>query len=138
MFVFTNHCNTCNSTLIAECLGAMLGTYWNAALLSPHRLVIPGSSLLQLSGSSYTVTVTLTTFLNATASASWTWDMQASGAAPVIVPLVNIDEDGGRVVPFRAADGVKVPLQLMAASVCAGSQVRACSAAVLSVTQSCT
>ncbi|KAF8061401.1 hypothetical protein HT031_004492 [Scenedesmus sp. PABB004] len=82
------------------------------------RVILPGSALAELKGSSFTLSVTVTSALGATATATHTFTKRASGAAPVVTSV-----SASPTIYFRKAEGVKVPVQLAAASVCAGSSV---------------
>jgi hypothetical protein len=66
----------------------------------------------------FTVRATVTNYLGTTADGTWTFTKAAAGTAPVIVPLTT------GVVAYKVAEGVRVGVQLVAASVCSGKQVR--------------
>jgi hypothetical protein len=71
-----------------------------------------------MSNGDYFVRAETTNYLGASAAAVWTFTKAASGTAPVIVPLAT------GTVSYKVAEGVRVGVQLVAASVCSGKQVR--------------
>lgn len=82
------------------------------------RLVIPGASFDELAADPYTVRLTATNFLDvSTSSASFTFTKTASAAAPLVAVL------GGAAQTFSIAKGISVSTQLLASSVCPGSEV---------------
>jgi hypothetical protein len=83
-----------------------------------HRITIPASQLASMANTDYFVQATVTNYLGATASAVWAFTKAAAGTAPVIVPLAT------GTVNYKVAEGVRVGVQLVAASVCSGKQVR--------------
>jgi hypothetical protein len=90
----------------------------NAAKAS--RLVITAASILTLPNADYTLQVTATNFLGAAHSSSITFTKKVAGEAPTVSIV------GGQQQDFKIADGIRVSSQLLAKSVCAGKQVRAC------------
>jgi hypothetical protein len=82
------------------------------------RITIPAAQLASTANGAYFVRAEITNYLGATAAAVWTFTKAASGTAPVIVPLAT------GTVTYKVAEGVRVGVQLVAASVCSGKQVR--------------
>ncbi|KAF6251912.1 hypothetical protein COO60DRAFT_1674268 [Scenedesmus sp. NREL 46B-D3] len=82
-----------------------------------YRITIPAAQLASMSNGKYFVKATVTNYLGATESSMWTFTKAAAGTAPVIVPLAT------GAVGYRVAQGVRVGVQLVAASVCSGKQV---------------
>lgn len=82
------------------------------------RLVIPGSQIANMPGTNaYTVKVTIRNFLGAVDDKSLTFSKKSAGVAPAIaLPL-------GASVSYKITEGMKVPVALAAASVCANQQV---------------
>lgn len=82
------------------------------------RLVIPGVSFDKLAADDYTVKLTATNYLGAsTTSADFAFTKTASAAAPLVAVL------GGAAQTFSIAKGISVSTQLLASSVCPGSEV---------------
>lgn len=79
---------------------------------------MPATQLASMSNGNYFVQATITNYLGATASGVWAFTKAAAGTAPVIVPLAS------GTVDYKVAEGVRVGVQLVAASVCSGKQVR--------------
>eukprot|EP00878_Enallax_costatus_P039095 GHUV01044620.1.p1 GENE.GHUV01044620.1~~GHUV01044620.1.p1 ORF type:complete len:440 (+),score=59.52 GHUV01044620.1:784-2103(+) len=81
------------------------------------RLVLPGSDNLNLAEGTYTISVTFTNFLGVTsAPATWQFTRVAGGSTPVVTLPTDLS--------YRIAEGFKVPVTLMVASVCANQKVR--------------
>lgn len=83
-------------------------------------MVIPGSQITNMVGTSYMVTVTVSNFLGAVSSATWSFTKKGLGITPVVTL------PSGNAVSFKIADGVKVPLALAATSVCSDKKVGCC------------
>lgn len=66
----------------------------------------------------YFVKAVVTNYLGATTYHVLAFTKAASGTAPVIVPLATGS------INYKVAEGVRVGVQLVAASVCSGKQVR--------------
>jgi hypothetical protein len=111
----TKHCTCIQQPFDRElmCLTACV-----VALPGFCRITIPAAQLASMSNGAYFVRADITNYLGGTAHAVWTFTKAASGTAPVIVPLAT------GTVTYKVAEGVRVGVQLVAASVCSGKQVR--------------
>lgn len=87
-----------------------------------RRLIIPGSQIVNMPGTDYTIQVTVKNFLGATNSKSWAFTKKISADTPVVsIP-------SGLTISYKIADGFKVPVALSASSVCGNQQVIAAAA----------